>query len=259
MTLRLAPIGLLLVLALAPAWAGAGQLRIAAAADLKYCLDRIIVAYRHAHADDDIDVSYGSSGNFAAQIRQGAPFDLFFSADADYPRALAADGFAAGPPRPYGIGRIVLWSATRDATRLTLADLAHPDIARVAIANPRHAPYGKRAEEALRAAGVWDAVAPKLVFGENIAQAAQFVASGNADVGIIAQALALSPELAARGGSALIPDALHEPLLQAFVLLRHGADNALARDFGRYVQAPDARRTFVRYGFALPGEAARQP
>lgn len=241
-----------LVMSAAPVRAPASTLRIAAAADLKFCMDEVVAAFRNEHAGAQVDVSYGSSGNFAAQIREGAPFDIFFSADSEYPRRLVEDGFTAGAPQPYAVGRIVLWSATLDAARLTLADLARADIAKIAIANPRHAPYGRRAEQALRAAGVWDAVQRKLVFGENIAQTAQFVASGNAQVGVIAQSLALSPELAAKGGYHLIPESLHEPLLQAFVITKRAADDRLAHEFAAFVQAPAARRTLARYGFALP-------
>jgi len=228
---------------------------IAAAADLKSCLDKIVVAFKQEHRDAAVDVSYGSSGNFSAQIHQNAPFDLFFSADIDYPRALAADGFAGSAVVPYAVGRIVLWSATLDASKLALSDLDRVDITRVAIANPQHAPYGKRAQEALRASGMWDKVQPKLVLGENIAQTAQFVQSGNAQVGIIALSLARSPELAQKGGYSLIPDSLHTALDQAFILTRHGADNALARSFADYVQSAPARKVMIESGFSLPGDA----
>jgi len=239
--------------------AGAAEpLRIAAAADLKFCMDEIVTAFEAEHADARVDVSYGSSGNFATQIRQGAPFDLFFSADSDYPIALEHDGFTASRVRPYALGRIVLWSAALDAATLTLPDLARADVARIAIANPRHAPYGQRAEQALRASGVWDAVQPKLVYGENIAQAAQFAESGNATVGIIALSLAVSPPLAAKGRYSLVPDTLHAPLRQAFVVTRHGAGKALARAFADYVQAPPARAIMARHGFAPARAGAPQ-
>jgi molybdate transport system substrate-binding protein len=233
----------------------AAEISIAAASDLKFCMDEIIVAFKSGHADAVVNVTFGSSGNFAAQIREGAPFDVFFSADSEYPRALAKDGFAASPPVPYAVGRIVLWSATVDASKMTLADLARPEIAKIAIANPQHAPYGKRAEQALRASGLWDKVQPKLVLGENIAQTAQFVQSGNAQAGIIALSLALNPELAGKGGYYLIPDTLHEPLQQAFVITRRAADNELAKAFADYMQGDDARKLMLHHGFTLPGEA----
>jgi molybdate transport system substrate-binding protein len=245
---------LVFAMALAPSVFASESINIAAAADLKFCMDEIIVAFKRSHPDVQVEVSYGSSGNFATQIRQGAPFDLFFSADIDYPRQLANDGFAASDVRLYALGRIVLWSASMDAGRMTLADLERPEIGRIAIANPQHAPYGKRAEEALRASGMWEKVQAKLVLGENIAQTAQFVRSGNAQVGIIALSLALNPELAGKGGYYLVPDNLHKPLQQAYMISKRASDNPLAKTFADYMQAPDTRAAMVHCGFALPGE-----
>jgi molybdate transport system substrate-binding protein len=169
-------------------------------------------------------------------------------------RELARQGLAGGEVRPYAVGRIVLWSAGMDVTKMTLADLTDPKITRIAIANPKHAPYGKRAEEALRASGVLDRVQPKLVFGENIAQAAQYVQSGNAQVGIIALALVRSPELSRRGGYYLIPENMHTPLEQGFIITRAGEGNPLARSFADYMDSKQARGIMMKYGFALPGE-----
>jgi molybdate transport system substrate-binding protein len=237
--------------------ASAGQLTVAAAADLKFALDEIVATYQKVHPQDRIQVVYGSSGKFHTQIQQGAPYDLYFSADIAYPQALVRDGHALGPVRPYAFGRIVLWSRTRDASRMTLASLADPAIRRIAIANPKHAPYGKRAEEALRAAGLWQQVQPKLVFGENVAQTAQFVQTGNADVGIIALSLALNPVLAREGGHWTIPERLHAPLEQGYVITRRAADNPAARQFAAYMASPAARAVMARYGFVLPGEPVR--
>jgi len=165
-------------------------------------------------------------------------------------------GFAASDAKPYAFGRIVLWSATMDATKMTLASLTDPKIIRVAIANPKHAPYGKRAEEALRASGLWEKVEPKLVYGENIAHTAQFVQTGNAQAGIIALALAVNPELANEGGYYLIPDNLHEPLEQGFIITKRAEGNALAKRFADYMGSKPARAVMVKYGFVLPGESA---
>lgn len=238
------------------AFAHAGKITIAAAADLKFAMDEIVATFQQAHSADQVDVIYGSSGKFHAQIQRGAPYDLYFSADIAFPRALAKAGFAASEVRPYAVGRIVLWSAAMDARQMTLASLTDARLARVAIANPRHAPYGKRAEEALRASGLWDTVEPKLVYGENIAHAAQFVQSGNAQVGVIALALAVSPELAGKGGYWLIPDHLHAPLEQGFIITRRAQGNALAQRFADYMGSQAARAVMTRYGFVLPGEAA---
>lgn len=230
------------------------KITIAAAADLKFAMDEIVAQFKKAHPQAGVDIIYGSSGKFHAQIQQGAPFDLYFSADIGLPRSLAAEGLGASGVKPYAIGRLVLWSASRGASKMTLADLADPSLKKIAIANPRHAPYGKRAEEALRAAGVWEKVEPKLVYGENIAQAALYAQSGNADIGIIALSLALNQELAAKGAYRLIDDKLHQPLEQGFIVTKRAADNALARRFADFMDGKDARAIMVRYGFVLPGE-----
>ncbi len=228
------------------------KIAIAAAADLKFALDEIVVLFRKAHPVDQIETIYGSSGKFHTQIRQGAPYDLYFSADIAYPRTLETEGFAASEVQPYGVGRIVLWSPLRDVSKMTLNDLADPALQKIAIANPKHAPYGKRAEEALRSAGMWEKIQSKLVYGENVAQTAQFVQSGNAQVGIIALSLALSPELAKQGGYALIPGKLHQLLEQGFIITRRAADNSLALEFAHFMASKDVRAIMTRYGFVLP-------
>ena len=231
------------------------KMSIAAAADLKFALDEIVLLFRSAHPAAQIEATYGSSGQFSTQIRQGAPYDVFFSADIDYPRALKAEGYSASEVRTYGVGRIVLWGLSRNTGTMTLHDLADPGIRKIAIANPLHAPYGKRAEQALRAAGVWERVMPRLVYGENIAQAAQYVRSGNAQVGIIALSLALSPELASHGSYALIPETLYQPLVQGYIITRRAADNPLAHEFALFMSGKEARAIMTHYGFALPAQA----
>ncbi|PIQ10448.1 MAG: molybdate ABC transporter substrate-binding protein [Hydrogenophilales bacterium CG18_big_fil_WC_8_21_14_2_50_58_12] len=248
---------LLLTLALAASGAAqAGKITIAAAADLKFAMGEIVTAFQKANPGEAVDVIYGSSGKFHTQIQQDAPYDLYFSADIKFPQELAKAGLAASAVKPYAFGRIVLWSSTQDASKMTLASLTDPRIARIAIANPKHAPYGKRAEEALRSAGVWDKVEAKLVYGENIAHTAQFVQTGNAQAGIIALALAVNPELASKGGYWLIPDNLHEPLEQGFIITQRAAANPLAQSFADYMGGKAARAVMVKYGFVLPGEAA---
>lgn len=233
----------------------AEKITIAAASDLKFAMDEIVSSFKKVNPDDQIDVAYGSSGNFNTQIQQGAPFDLFFSADIGFPRELVGKGLAASDVKPYALGRIVLWSASLDATRMTLANLTDPNITRIAIANPRHAPYGKRAEEALRASGLWEQVEPKLVYGENIVQTAQFVQTGNAQIGIIALSLVGNPELAQKGGYWLIPDTLHEPLEQGFIITKRAENNTLAQRFADYMLSSPVRAVMTQYGFVLPGAA----
>ncbi len=234
------------------------RITIAAAADLRFAMDEIVKQFRTAQPDDVIDVIYGSSGKFFTQIQQGAPYDLFFSADIGYPHELEKSGFAGAPAVPYATGRIVLWSPSRDASKMTLKDLANPKIGKVAIANPQHAPYGKRAEEALKASGIWEVVSAKAVYGENISQTAQFVQTGNAEVGILALSLAVNPTLAEKGSYYLIPENLHQPLEQGFVILKRAAENPLAKRFAAYMSKPEARAVMKRYGFMLPGEASNK-
>ena len=198
-----------------PALAGK-EITVAVAADLKFAMDEIVVLYKTANPADAVKTVYGSSGKFHTQLQQGAPYDLFFSADIAFPQALEKADLASSRVYHYGTGRLVLWRNGRDTRSLQLADLADPAFYRIAIANPRHAPYGKRAEEALKAAGLWETVKARLIFGENVAQAAQFVQTGNAQVGLIALSLALSPGLSQQGSYTLIPDTLHPPLEQRF-------------------------------------------
>jgi len=230
----------------------AEKINIAAAADLKFAMDEIVAKFREANAKDDVDVIYGSSGKFYTQVQQGAPYDLYFSADIAFPRELARSGFSFSEVIPYAFGRIVLWSATMEANKMSLDSLTSSKISHIAIANPKHAPYGKRAEEALRASRLWERVEPKLVYGENIAHTAQFVQTGNAQVGIIALSLALNPALANKGGYWLIPDTLHAPLEQAFIITKRAQGNDLAKKFADYMRSSATRTIMTKYGFVLP-------
>lgn len=237
------------------ATAHAEKITVAAAADLKFAMDEIVSGFKKTSPSAEVDIIYGSSGKFHTQIQQGAPYDLYFSADISYPRELARKGLAASEVKPYAVGRIVLWSNSMDASKMTIASLTDSKITRIAIANPKHAPYGKRAEEALQGAGVWDKVQGKLVFGENIAHAAQFVQTGNAQVGVIALSLALNPELSKKGGYYLIPGTLHQPLEQGYVITKRGGDKPLAKQFAQYINSKETRKIMTRYGFVLPGES----
>ena len=231
---------------------------IAAASDLRFALAEIAGAFR-ADTGQAVELSFGSSGNFARQIRQGAPFEMYFSADESYVLGLARDGFTRDRGTLYAVGRIVIIAAAGSALRAdgSLEDLraALTDgrVTKFAIANPEHAPYGKRAEEALRHQGLWDAIRPKLVFGENISQAAQFATSANAQGGLIAYSLALSPKVSALGAFALVPDDWHSPLRQRMVLLKRAGP--VAERFYAYTQQSAARAIFRRYGLVLAGES----
>lgn len=232
--------------------AGEQGLTLAVAANLKDAMSDLVADFTKTRPGAEVSVVPGSSGKFTHQIVNGAPYDLFFSADMEYPRKLQAENLAASAVRPYARGRLVLWSATLDARRLTLDSLAGAGIRKIAIANPKHAPYGARAREALERAGVWSKVQNRLVYGENVSQAAQFTHSGAADVAIIALSQALSPELKARGGYYEIPDRLHAPLDQGFVVLKRAAGNPLAAAFADYVLSPPARAILKTHGYTAP-------
>lgn len=246
-------------LLLAASTVHAEKITVAAAADLKFAMDEIVTVFKTSNPKEQVEVIYGSSGKFKTQIQQGAPYDLYFSADMAFPHELIKNGFAASSHvTQHAVGRIVLWSGNEAASRMTLASLADPNITRIAIANPQHAPYGRRAEEVLRASGLWEKIETKMVYGENVSQTAQFVQTGNAQVGILALSLAVSPELSSKGGYYLIPDDLHEPLLQGFIILKRAENNPLAKQFAAYMESKEARAIMTRYGFVLPGEAASQ-
>ncbi len=228
---------------------------VAAASDLQFALEAVKDSYQASSANA-VQIVYGSSGNFYRQISEGAPFELFLSADEHYITQLAQAGLTQDDGVLYAEGRLVLMTpptspVQADAGLESLADaLAKGQIQRFAIANPEHAPYGRRAEEALRHVQLWDALQDKLVLGENVSQAAQFATSGTTQGGIIAYSLALSPNVAARGTYALIPADWHSPLKQRMVLLSNASEEAKA--FYAYLQEPAARQILEQYGFTLP-------
>ncbi len=236
----------------------AAVLRVAAAADLKFALDEIIQEYQRQHPGIKIEPSYGSSGNFVAQITNQAPFDLFLSANLEFAGKIIQMGLAVpGSDFAYARGRIVLWAPFTSpfgSTVPRLEWLKDPRLKHLAIANPRHAPYGMAAEAALRNLGCYDIVASKLVYGENVAQALQFVQSGMAEAGIVALALVLAP--ATRGSSQYweIPQNLYPRMDQGGVILKSSQNVDEAWMFRQFLLDSRARDILKRYGFALPGE-----
>lgn len=224
---------------------------IAVAADLKFAMDSIVTSFKAQNPGSDIDVTYGSSGKFFEQISNGAPYDIFFSADIDYPMQLKNKGRTLGIVKTYGIGQIVLWSKKRDPNTEQMQTLLDAGISKIAVANPAHAPYGKRAEESLRYYKLYDQVKGKLVFGENISQTAQYVTTGAADIGIVALSMAVSPAMKKEGGKYyLIPEQSHSPLEQAYTLLKHSAGNSNAGKFYDFISSPTAVNILKYFGFA---------
>jgi len=228
---------------------------VAAAADLRPALTRIAAAFTR-DTGKDVSLVFGSSGNFHQQLQQGAPFEMFLSADEGYVLDLASAGRTDGRGDLYAIGRLAIVAprgsplsvdAKLEGLRKALGRGA---ITRFAIANPEHAPYGKRAEEALRHAGLWPRLQPRLILGENVAQALQFAIAGGAQGGIVAYSLALDPALKRKVRFAVIPASWHQPLRQRMVLMK-GA-GPVARQFYAYLRQPKARAVLAQSGFTLP-------
>jgi molybdate transport system substrate-binding protein len=233
-----------------------GEVTVAAASDLTYAMNEIAASFEK-ETGCTVRLSFGSSGNFLTQIENGAPFDVFFSADIAYPRKLETEGLAApGSTYLYAVGKIVLWTSKESKLDLTkgLAALRDPSVKKISIANPAHAPYGRAAEEALHKAGVYDAVKDRLVLGENISQAAQFVQSGNADAGILALSLAASPAMKDDGRYEIIPENLYAPIEQGAVVTRAAANPRGARMLLDYTKIPATAGILERFGFTLPGK-----
>lgn len=228
---------------------------VAAASDLKFALEEIAAPFEAA-SGHRLRLVFGSSGNFFTQIQQGAPFHLYLSADEAYVFKLADAGLTTDRGRLYALGRIGLFVPKGSPVKADgeLKDLARAlkagEVHKFAIANPDHAPYGARAREALQHAGLWNALQPRLVLGENISQATQFAASGATQGGVIAQSLAVAPQIAAQGNFALIPASWHQPLAQRMVLLKNAPP--AARAFYEHLATPAAQATLARYGFSRP-------
>lgn len=233
----------------------AQEIRVAAAADLKFAMQDLAAQFQK-NTGTAVDVTYGSSGNFFSQLQNGAPFDIFFSADVDYVVRLKTLGLTDPGSSffTYAIGRIAIWmppESEADPAHQAWHAILNSKIHKIAIANPDHAPYGRAAVAALKKAGLYERIKPKLVYGENIAQAAQFVQSGNAQAGIIALSLALSPAMK-RGKLWEIPEDQHPPIEQAAVILRDAKNKESARAFCEFVTSEPGRATLVKYGFAMP-------
>lgn len=225
------------------------KLLVAAASDLKFALDSLVIAFKKS-SGGTIEVTYGSSGKLYEQISNGAPFDVFFSADVEYPVRLKKKNLTSSESHVYGVGRIVLWSRKFDVEKEGMKTLQRPGIKKIAIANPLHAPYGKRAEEALKHYKLYDAIKSKLVFGENISQAAQFITSGAADIGVVAYSLALSPNMKKENGKYyVIPEESHQRLEQAVVLTKHAKGNEFAQSFFSFVKSDEAKQVLGHFGF----------
>lgn len=235
----------------------AQELTVAAASDLQSVMQEIASRFEKT-GGTHVKLSFGSSGNFFAQIQNGAPFDLFFSADVDYPKKLDAAGLAAsGSLYQYATGKIVLWAPNNSPVDVSkgLSTVADSAVKKLAIADPAHAPYGRAAQAALQRAGLWKDVSAKLVLGQNISQTAQFVQSGNADAGILALSLVLSTAMKDQGKYFEIRQELYPPLQQAAIILNRSQHKELAERFMQFLKSDQIRALLKQYGFSTEAES----
>jgi len=238
-----------------PVWAAGRELNVAAAADLSAALPALAAGYEKS-SGVTLKLSFGASGALTQQIQNGAPFDVFFSADMDYPKQLIAEGKADGPTLfRYAVGQLVLWvpaSSPLDVEHKGMEVLLDPAVIKIAIANPQHAPYGRAAVAALKHAGLYEKVQPRLVLGENISQAAQFVESGNAQVGFVALAHALAPAMQGKVRYWKIPADAYPALDQGAVVISSSRRRQDALAFLDYMKGAEAKAVLKHYGFTSP-------
>ncbi len=251
--LRRIALGCGLLLAL-PCAAPAADLAVAAAANLVYALDALNTEFTRSHPDVHVTKTTGASGTLVTQIANGAPYDVFLSADLEFAQKLIkAGGASAASLKTFALGRLVVWSTRPDIEVKTVDGvIVNPAVHKLAIANPKTAPYGRAAMEAITKLRLGPAAEPKLVQGENISQTAEFVETGNADAGFVAMSLVLSPKLNVRGHWIEVPAGLYSPLGQAAVITRHGADNPAAQAYLDFLTSPAAGKILEQFGYHLP-------
>ncbi len=248
---------LTLLVLLTGAFATAQEIIVAAAADMSAALPQLVDAYTKK-TGQTVKLSFGASGNLTTQIRNGAPFDVFFSADEEYPQQLIAEGLASKDTLyRYAVGRLVLWvpgDSPLDLSKLGMTALLDPSVKKISIANPATAPYGRAAAAALRHFGIYDQVSSRLVLGEDVSQAAQFVESGNAQAGLIALSHALAPAMKDKGRYWTVPLDAYPTLNQAAVVLSRSKHPDAARRFLDFLRSPEATSLLNSFGFSLPAE-----
>jgi len=234
-------------------------IRVFAAADLQYALKEIASMYQKENPQDKVELIFGSSGKGFAQVKAGAPYHIYFSANMKYVKELYKEGHCITEPKPYAVGRIVVWVRRDSGLEPSKFPqvLLDQKVRRIAVANWEHAPYGRASKEALESYGVFDKVKKKLVLGENIAQTASYVYLGAAEVGLIALSLAKSEEMGKEGKYWLVPEDKHERILQGYCITKQGGNSSSVKKFYEFVGTPKARKVFIKYGFILPGEEDR--
>jgi molybdate transport system substrate-binding protein len=239
----------------------AREINVAAAADLSSALQEVADTYEK-RTGVTVKLSFGASGALTQQIQNGAPFDVFFSADLDYPKQLVSDGHADGASLyRYAVGRLVLWvpsDSPLDVEHKGMDVLFDPSVKKIAMANPQHAPYGRAAAAALKHYGLYERVSDRLVLGENISQAAQFVESGNAQVGFVALAHAIAPAMQGKGKYWMVPSDAYPTLDQGVVLITHSPHSEDAKAFLDFVKTTEVAAMLRRYGFSLPDQEMKR-
>ncbi len=221
---------------------------------MQYALKEIADLYQKKHPEDKIELIFGSSGKGVSQIKAGAPYHIFFSADMKYAEELYEKGYLVTKPKPYAVGRLVVWVRKDSGLDPSKFPQILFEVKKIALANWEHAPYGRAAKEALEKYGVFDRVKDKLVLGENISQTASFVYSGAAEVGFIALSLALSENMKKAGTYWLIPEDKHSPIIQGYGITKAGENLKGVKRFYEFIGSPKAREVFKKYGFLPPGE-----
>lgn len=238
----------------------AGSITVYAAADLSYAFKEIINLYKQKYPEDEVKAIFGSSGKGYHQILEGAPYDIVFSADMGYVEKLQEKGLTISKPKPYAVGRIVVW--TRKDSGISVKDginsILNPKVNKIAIANWEHAPYGIAAKECLEYYKLFDKVKDKFVLGENINHTAQYVQTGAADIGFLALSIAKSDTLTKSGVYYLLPESCHKQILQGYAILKNASKSKdtleTAKRFEEFISTKEARNIFIKYGFVLPGE-----
>jgi len=231
--------------------AQAQKVNVAAAANLRYVLEDIKTSYVKVHPKAKVTLTFGSSGTLVQQILNGASFDFFMAADNEFPLKLKAEGVTVGKMVTYACGKLAIYSTTLDVKK-GLAILKDPSVKRIAIAKPETAPYGERSVELLKKQGIYESLKDKIVFGDNISQAAQFAFTGNAEIGFVALSLALAPDMAGKGDYYIVPQKLYTPIEQACILLKTAVWNTEASQFMKYVLSPATNTIWEKYGYSLP-------
>jgi molybdate transport system substrate-binding protein len=234
----------------------AGEVQITAAADLVYAFKEMQALFEKENPGDKVSIAFGSTGKAYTQIVNGAPYDLYFAADMGYVQKLEVQGLTATKPKPYAYGRIGLWTPKNSGIDVTkgMQALVDAKVKKVAIADPSHAPYGVAAVEALKSQAYYDTLKDRLVLGENVSQAAQFIHSGAAEIGILPLSLGIADAMTKEGNFYLMPGNWHNDIIQGYALLHKGKDNPVAQKFEIFVATPQARAIFKKYGFVLPNE-----